>query len=101
MKYAKRKPVGDFLVTAILGKRKPDYTLVIEHKDSKEVELTADIFYIEGTPPGGRPPEDATLQCTFSKVRTPFRTTIQPRAKETHIRINSPEAAGGIEVITR
>ena len=95
MKYAKRKLIGDFLVTCELMRDKR-ILLSVDHKDksynpSSIIQFDIDLFSVDEV---SMQTGEAHLESSFRDV-TPFITTISVRPVEYHLRINSQDAKGG------
>jgi len=115
VKYARNKPIGDFLVTVKPLDKNGKVQLSIEHAglaqflqslDTAEKELfyqdnsikfDIDLFWLDES--SYKPDGEAHLQTSFKGV-IPFTTEVKLRSKENHLRINSDTAKGGIEAIT-
>ena len=96
MKYAKKKQIGDFLVTV---KPYKDYVLLeISYRDNDvHIPFDADLFWLDGS--SHMPDGEAHYQETLKSI-TPCDKRVQLRSEENHLRINSPAAKGRIEAIT-
>ena len=101
MKYAKNKPIGDFLVTVNPLDKTGRAQLSVEHKEpfyrNNPIKFDVDLFWLDES--SYKPDGEAHLQTSFRGV-APFTTEVKLRSEENHLRINSSDAKGGIESIT-
>lgn len=98
MKYAKQKPIGDFLVTVDVVR--DGAQLTVDHKPGfyphELIKFDADLFVIDEV--SMRTGEAQSVRSFRNCTSFSVPVTLRPKT-EYHLRITSPKVNGGIEPI--